>query len=280
MKNKQIFLIFFLVVTIWSCNKESDGPKIKYLQIYTTYMIPFKYGQASESSKFIWESKTFNPDSTVKHWDYRANYDFDPMTNYLWSEENTYENGILKEKIETTTSTKKNTYNYSNNQLVNISVYNENGLIEKYDYKYSNSDNKADTLHYYWMYFDKPTTHVYSYDSNGNMIKDSINYYSIPYGVLTCEYDSHNNMTKETYYSSENRKTTIQVIRNFVYGSGGKISQYIFSSWYMIYFQKYIYQYLDNGLISQISVYESTTGIDGNYEQKGILKYEYNYAEK
>src|ERR1035437_6690856 len=179
MKNKQIFLIFFLVVvSVLSCKKESDTPKIKYLQSYTAYMIPFKYGQASESNKFIWESKTFNSDSTVKHWDYRANYDFDPVSNDLWSEENTYENGILKEKIETTISTKRNIYNYSNNQLKNINVYSENGLLEKYDYKYSNSDNKADTLYYYWMYFDKPTIHVYSYNSYGNMIKDSINYYS------------------------------------------------------------------------------------------------------
>lgn len=280
MKNKILILIFFSVISILGCKKESDTPKIKYLQSFTAYMIPFKYGQASESSKFVWESKTFNSDSTIKQWEYRANHDFEPEKNELWSEDYAYENGVLKEKTETKTSIKRNVYSFSNSKLLNINVYNENGLLEKYDYKYSNSDSKADTLHYYWMYFDKPTTHVYSYDSNSNMIKDSINYYSIPYGVLTWEYDSHNNMTKETYYSSENDKTTVQEIRKYSYNSDGKITQYIFSSWYTIYFQKYIYEYLDNGLISQILVYESTSGIDGNYEQKGILKYDYNYVEK
>ncbi|AHW62346.1 hypothetical protein FH5T_19945 [Draconibacterium orientale] len=156
--------------------------------------------------------------------------------------------------------------------------FNENGLVEKYEYKYQNGDKKPKQMLSWWMFFDHdPTTHTYTYDNNGNMTEDSIDYSTIPYGILMWKYDSHNNMIEESYYSADDDKTTIQDIRSYNYDSNGKIQEYIFSSWYTLYFQKYIYQYLDDGKISEINVYESTNGQDGIFEQKGIIKYEYNY---
>lgn len=283
MTTKQSYLFFLLSLILSSCSKE-PGPDIqsdKYLENLTVYMVPFKFGEANESSKFKWEYISFNLDSTIKKKEYRANYDFDPSTNSLWSEENTYANGLLKEQIEYKTSKRRKVYNYSNEVLTNIDVYSEDGLLEKYKYEYLNNSKKAYRMQYWWYFFDKePTTHVYTYDSKENMVKDSIDYSTIPYGILKWEYDSNNNMVKESYFSSDTKKTTVQKISRYMYENKGRISQYIFSSFYTIYFQKYVYQYLDNGLISSINVFESTNGIDGNYEQKGILKYEYNYKEK
>ncbi len=280
---KKILLIQVLFTfIIFSCSKddfEEPNPTDKKLESFTAYMVPFKYGQPSESSKFKWESKEYDKNGNVLLWEYRSNKDFDTENNWLNSEENTYENGILKEKIEDNLISRyRHVYTYSNGKLSNEDVYNENGLIEKYKYEYNGSENQPYKMSYWWYYFDKtPTTHNYSYDSNGNMIKDSINYSSVPYGILFWKYDSHNNMIEESYYSSDTKKTVVQAIRSYKYDSTGKIQEYVFSSWYTIYFQKYIYQYSDDGTISQIDAYESTNGEDGIFEQKGIIKYEYNY---
>jgi hypothetical protein len=282
MTTKQLYLFFLLALILSSCKKETepDIQSVKYLENLTIYMVPFKFGEADESSKFKWESISFNSDSTIRKKEYRANYNFDPTKNSLWSEDNSYTNGILKEQIEFTTYRKRKVYNYSNDLLLNIYVYSEDGLLEKYEYEYIGNSKSAYRMQYWWNYFDlPPTIHAYTYDSKNNMVKDSIDYHTLPYGVLKWEYDSNNNMVKESYFSSDTKKTTIQEIRRYTYDNKGRVSQYNFSSFATLYFQKYVYQYLDNGLISNCTVFESTNGIDGVYEQKGILKYEYKYEE-
>lgn len=279
MPKRPFILLAFFAIIASSCSKDTDmAASVKYLESYTAYMIPFKYGQADEHSKFKWESASFNEDSTIRNKEYRMNNNFDPATNLLFSESYTYSNGVLNEKTEHTFSSERSEYSYSNNRLSGINVYGENGLVEKYIYEYLADSKNAYKMLYWTTYFDiEPTTHVYTYDINGNMVKDSIHYKTIPYGIIYREYDLHNNMTKESYYSSESGNTSVQAIRNYTYDSKGKVLQYVFST---IWFQKYIYQYSDNGLISQIDVFESKNGIDGSYEQKGILKYEYNYKER
>lgn len=281
MKQKRYYLLFYFVIIVTSCSKDSDITKEKYLESYTAYMIPYKYGQADEMSKFIWEFIAYNKDSTIQKREYRSNHEFDPEANMLWRETNTYLNGILKEKTENRISNKRKVYNYTNNLLTGIDVFGENGLIEKYIYEYLNDNKNANRMLYWWYYFDEePTTHDYTYDLRGNMIKDIIHYSTVDYGILTWEYDLHNNMVKESYYSSETGNTSVQVIRKYTYDNTGKVSEYVFSTWFNSFFQKYIYQYEENGLITQINVFESMNGMDGSYEQKGKLKYEYNFKER
>ena len=281
-------LILFTTLIISNCSKETitpdeENPNKKYLESFTSYMIPYKYGQASESDKYKWEIVLFNPDSTIKKRAHKA-IGF-TVWDISWnSEENLYENGILKEQIEWhglspwTGYQERKIYSYSDNLLSSIYVYGERGLTEKDIYEYSGS-NKVSRMFHYSLFddFENPTIHVYSYDTNENMIKDSI-VYKTTYGILEWEYDSFNNMIKESYYSSESGRTSVQKTRKYNYDNEGRIIQYIFSYSYSD-FQKYLYQYLDNGLISKVDVYESTNGIDGNFEQKGILKYEYNYED-
>ncbi len=280
---KKILLIQVLFTFIFfSCSKddfEEPNPTDKKLESFTAYMVPFRYGQPSESSKFIWEAEEYDNQGNLKTRKYRSNYDFDTEDNWLNTDDYVYENNILKEKIEDKLFwTRRYVYSYSNNLLSKTDVYDEDGLVEKYEYKYQNGDEKPKQMLYWWMFFDnEPTTHTYTYDGHGNMIKDSIDYSTIPYGILMWKYDSHNNMIEESYYSADDDKTIIQDIRSYNYDSNGKIQEYIFSSWYTLYFQKYIYQYSDDGKISEINVYESTNGQDGIFEQKGIIKYEYNY---
>jgi hypothetical protein len=235
-------------------------------------MIPFEYGVANEYNKFTWERVTFNNDSSIKSRQYRANYNFDPNDNPLWEQDNSYENGLLQEQIEYTTSRRRNVYSYQNSLLSQIESYGESGLVEKFVYEYSESDN-PDRMLEYFIYFDEPTLiHNYTYNQYNILVKDSIDYGDGDSGVLLWEYDSHNNMVKETY------DNTVQVIRKYNYELNDRISQYIFNSWFPILeFQKYLYTYSENGQIEQIDVFQSSNGIDGNYEQKGIIKYEYVY---
>ncbi|MBA7516163.1 hypothetical protein ES705_08208 [subsurface metagenome] len=282
-------MILFVTLIISSCSKETitpdeEYPDKKYLESFTAYMIPYKYGLASESDKYKWEIVLFNPDSTIKKRAHRSTLGFTAWDIAWDSEENFYENEMLKEQIAWhglipwTGSRERKVYSYSDNLLSSIYVYGELGLTEKDIYEYSGS-NKVSRMFHYSLFddFENPTIHVYSYDTNGNMIRDSIDYKYNSYGILEWEYDSFNNMIKESYYSSSSGNTSVQKIRKYTYDNEGKIIQYIFS--YSFNFQKYLYQYLDNGLISQIDVFESKNGIDGNFEQKGILKYEYNYKD-
>jgi len=285
-----LVLILFATLIISSCSKETiipdeKYPDKKYLESYTVYATPFKYGLASESDKFEYEIVLFNPDSTIKKKTRRVKLDFTPtfLCDIAWgSEENFYENGILKEQIvwhglmPWTGSQKRKVYSYSDNLLSSIYVYDEYGLDEKYIYEYSGNRKVSRMLHY-WSDSQNPRIHVYSYDTNGNMIRDSIVYIDNSYGIKEWECDSFNNMIKESYYSSSSGNTSVQQIRKYTYDNEGRIIQCIFS--YSYYFRKYLYQYLDNGLISKVDVSESTNGIDGNFEQKGILKYEYNYED-
>ncbi len=285
-------LILFATLIISSCSKETitpdeEYPDKKYLESFTVYATPFKYGLAAESDKFEYEIVLFNPDSTIKKKACRVKLDFTPtfLCDIAWgSEENFYENGILKEQIvwhglmPWTGFQERKVYSYSDNLLSSIYVYDEWGLAEKDIYEYSGSNKVSRMLHYSSTYdFENPTIHVYSYDTNGNMIRDSFDYKDNSYGILEWEYDSFNNMIKESYYSSSSGNTSVQQIRKYTYDNEGRIIQCIFS--YSYNFRKYLYQYLDNGLISKVDVFESTNGIDGNFEQKGILKYEYNYKD-
>ena len=161
---------------------------------------------------------------------------------------------------------------------IGTDVYGEDGLVEKYEFKYQNNEKQPKQM-LYWLYFfdSTPTTHTYTYDINENMIKDSIDYRRSSYGISMWKYDSHNNMIEKSYYSADDDRTTIEDIRSYNYDSNGKIQEYIFSSLSTFYFQKYNYQYSDDGKISEINVYESRNGQDGIFEQKGIIKYEYSY---
>lgn len=283
MKKILLFQVLFTFI-FFSCSKDDfEEPNMtdRKLESFTAYMVPFKYGQPSEINKFIWSEEKYYEDGMLKKKSYRANSNFDESNNTLWAEYYKYENGFLKEmnsKKYDILQDKRHVYKYDNEKHIGTDVYGENGLVEKYEFKYQNNEKQPKQMLYWWYYFDStPTTHTYTYDNNGNMIKDSINYSNVPYGILFWKYDSHNNMIEESYYSSETKKTVVQAIRNYKYDSTGKIQEYVFSSWYTIYFQKYMYQYSDNGTVSQIDAYESTNGQDGIFEQKGVIKYEYNY---
>ncbi|MBA7544363.1 hypothetical protein ES705_36718 [subsurface metagenome] len=303
-------LILFATLIISSCGNKKIISDEKYLESLTIYMIPYKYGQASESDKYKWEFVSFNPDSTIKRKEHITDFGFSSGDlYYLEFENNVYENGLLKEKIEgevidtsfiklfqrkaycllmekweiegeigDTIYHGRTVYNYSNNLLSNVNVYYESGLAEKSTYEYSGNNKVSRMLHYDWFNdFENSYTHVYSYDTNGNMIRDSVAHPNYPYFIFIWEYDSFNNMIKKSFYSSEKGNTTVREIRKYTYDNEGRIIQYIFSD--HDDFQKHLYQYLDNGLISKVDIYESKNGIEGNFEQKGILKYEYNYKD-
>lgn len=282
---KKILLIqVFFILIIFSCSKDDfkeSNLTDKKLESFTAYMLPFKYGQPSEIKKFIWSEEKYYEDGNLKKISYRANSNLDESENTFWSEYYKYENDVLKEmnlKWYDILQDKRHVYKYDNGKHVGTDVYGEDGFREKYEYKYQNGEKNPKQMLCWSHFFDStPTTHTYTYDNNENMIKDSIDYSTIPYGILMWKYDSQNNMIEESYYSSEKDKTTVQDIRSYTYDSKGNIKEFLFSSWYTFYFQKYNYQYSDDGTIYQIDVYESTDGQNGMFEQKGIIKYEYNY---
>jgi len=266
-------LILLTISCTYSCNKDLVTPpqgKLK-LKGTTAYFIPFKFGLPSESSKTILETKEYDLDGNL------IKYEYDDIDHFI--EDYVYLNGLLKEKTVSNIIDilSRHVYSYQDGKLSSEFVYDEDGLHEKYIYDYYVNEDVPFKMSYWWEYFDNsPTTHHYSYDSNHNLTKDSISYSStIPYGILFWEYDSHNNKTKESYYSSENKMTTVQYTSYYTYQSDGKIKEFIFPpNWHK--FTKYIYIY-DIERISQIDVFESDNGIDGDFEQTGIIEYEYSY---
>ncbi len=283
MKNKILILAIIPLILIIGCKKEKDSemtPKVKRLEGYTAFVTPYKFGQPSYLNKFKWESESYNKDGTIKQREYRFELDITSTSNFLCSETNTYEDGLLKEQIEIVISRHRKVFSYLDNLLSRIEVFDESGIIDRYDYEYSN--NQISKM-YEWYMFGTPSismTHNYSYDTRGNMVKDSIDYSNSDYGILYWEYDSHNNMTKETYYIPSADKSFVQEDRAYIYLNDGRFSESIIPCWSNIHFQKFKYHYNEDGSISKIDVFRSTNGIYGSFEQTGIIDYEYNYIEE
>ncbi|MFA7135651.1 MAG: hypothetical protein WC125_07290 [Bacteroidales bacterium] len=276
---KPLTILSIIVIFITGCSQnDTDLPNVKHLCNVSAYLIPYSYGLPNEKKKELWREINYNNDSTISYEYYSEgeNYYLPSILSNSHLENNIYENGLLIEKYGFFF---RYLYSYQNGHLASIKSYSESGLWETENFEYSG--DKVVRMSETYTYSTNPTVHNYFYDTSGNLTKDSINKSSY-YVITVWDYDSHNNVIKETeisHFPDENKVySLVHSVRKYEYDSAGRIQVAMINEDYSFYFfQKGIYHYTEKGLVSQIDVYLSTNGINGTYEQKGVIMYEYNY---
>lgn len=267
-------LVFVLI--IFGCEKEQsalEDESEKQLKSIEATMVPYKYGEPSYIDEFTWEFKEFDSKGRLVKYRYKPDWDL-TSAFYSFLKEETYKYNDKNQLIEKTTDIRRHVYEYNNNLLHKETEYSEHGIWYIYVYEY-NGDTLPSGMQSYYESLNNPSiSYMYKYDSQKNRIEEYIQY-SDSYGILTWEYDSHNNMTKETYFSSEKDRTTVQKIQQFKYDSEDRITEFISSGAYMLEYFKQVYSYKDR-LIDEISVFEAND-INSSYEQIGVIYYNYEY---
>lgn len=191
---KKHLLLIAVLLTI-GCSKDSDTPSQtqKNLSGFTATLIPFEFGEPNPSEKRTWESEKYDSEGNVIKRRFYLNPDILSSVSILRLEESTYEDGKLIERKESSTFQRRNVYHYNNDLLSRIDIYNQDGLIEKNEFKYSGNETTPNQMIDSRSPFSKIfKIHSYTYDSNGNKIEDIIHYPSSDDGdgILYWKYDS------------------------------------------------------------------------------------------
>lgn len=291
--------LFPLLFSLWlvSCKKEeiptppdtdTAKPKGTHLQRMTVYMIPFVYGEPSPLRKIEWGYETYTPEGLMASKRFRPDYSLDLAYNNPRIEQNTYEKGVLRQKVEMNRGAyRKNVYTYTNNLLTLREAFNDpegtGGPLEKYTYEYAGGD-KPSKMHSFWGSFngdplsgDTLNTHAYTYDSRGNLLTERTIFGPGNEVAYYFEYDHHNNITKKSFASSEKPTPVVLQILEYRYDSEGRISEREHSTLGELNFQKYVYHYDKEDRISYIDVYEENRLQKREYEQKAVFAYTYTY---
>lgn len=130
--------------------------------------------------------------------------------------------------------------------------------------KHYYSDNKLSSLH------------SYQYDNIG--LVSTIDIYYTPFDggdKLQYTYDSKGNILKESYLNRDQGTTTIQKQLAYQYDHAGRITEYTYN-WGSLSFRKLKNYYNPDGRIENVDV---STGdkLDGSFEKRGSISYEYIY---
>lgn len=267
---------------------DSPKPKGTHLQRVQVYMALLKYGRPDLIRKIEWEYETYTPEGLVESKQFRPDYSLDLTYNNPRVEQNKYDKGVLREKIEINRGAyRRNVYTYTNNRLTLRDAYNDpedrDGPLEKYTYEYAGGDRPS-KMHAFWgtyngdpMSGDTLATQEYTYDSRGNLITQRAIFYRGKEAFHFFEYDHFNNMTKKSFASTDNPIPVVHQIIEYKYDSKGRTSEREHTTLGEVNFQKYVYHYDEDDKITSIDVYEEKRKNSRDYEQKAVFYYEYTY---
>ena len=291
--------LFLLLLCLWlvSCKDEgaptpsiieSPKPTGTRLQSVKVYMVPLKHGRPDLLRKIEWEHETYTPEGFVESRQFRPDYSLDLAYNNPRNEMNTYDKGVLKEKVEINRGAyRRNVYTYTNTLISLRDAYNDpedrNGPLEKYIYEYAGGD-KPSKIHFFWGSYngdpasgDTLSTQMYTYDSRGNIITDRTIFSTGKEVTYFFEYDHYNNMTKKSTTSTDHPTPIVQQIVEYKYDSNGRMSEREHSTLGESNFQKYIHHFDEDNRITSIDVYEEIRAHSRNYEKKALFLYVYTY---
>ncbi len=252
-------------------------------------------GEVFPEYKKLWTEKIYDASGLLITEKYRklsySTYGH-PIHDNLFTEHNTYENGLLTVKDITRAEPpvkEQYVYTYANNKLTAKDYYFQyNGnytLLHKYWYEYDTGDQPSRMLFNHYNFSYEPDLFEYTYDSRGNKIKEVINSddfgghpHSHQKGVYTWEYDSYNNLTKETFYADGTK--TIRVIQaiTYTYTKDGKIAEAIKDSGNGFY-EKSVYHYDAKGYLEKLEIFNKDSRIFTEYVPSSIMEYEYVFRK-
>lgn len=283
---KPYLLPLIFIALFFGCGDNSEDPSPAttpdtYLERVTTYLAKYQYGKLS-SYKTEWESTTFSQKGDTIETVSRGTYKLDPDESFPTTESYSYNNGKISEKTVASLlgGTRRHVYSYTSDQLSEIKIYRQAGLSEIQEYEYSGGNKPSRMISKSSAADQYPTIHEYTYDGRGNMIAKQTTYTrNNDGGKKMWEYNSKNNVTKVSYHANDKTEAVVYQLLEYKY-DGDKIKEHEFSTWFSLRFQKRVYHYDDEGRISTVDVYEETDHHSRNYEQIGVIYYEYNYKDK
>ncbi|MBB6612739.1 hypothetical protein H7F15_16980 [Pontibacter sp. Tf4] len=286
-------LVLFIA---FSCGDKNDPEPQPLIERETSYSIPVsESGEILTNYKRLWTEKVYDEAGLLIKEKYRklsysgSGY---PIPDNLFTETNTYEGGVLMIKIVERAEppvTEKYVYTYKDKKLTAKDYYFGYGtdltLLQKYWYEYATGDQPSKMYFNHYNFSYEPDVFEYTYDSRGNKIKENIisdDYAGHPHshrkGTFTWEYDEHNNLTKETFYSAQTKTTTITKLTEYKYTPDGKIAEEI-RSFGGNFFEKYVYHYNQQGLVEKVEVLKKDGAYYPDYTLSSILEHEYVFRK-
>lgn len=280
MKNNFTLLLIITLLFV-GCKKDDlklEEDKEKTVVKIEAFLIPYKFGKPSDKDKVLWESQEFNSkgELTAKKW--RPNMRIDDVLIYnpIWSEAYTLKDGKVIEVNQKYSGERRIVYKYEGDNIVESIEYGSGGIstVEEYEY---NNNLKTKAIVYWKNRESLSSTDILTYDSRDNLINILRKYEGSGQGAnLIYEYDSRNNLMKESYNDIAKGTTNVQKLYKYNYDNQGRISEYIHPGPYMWEFFKEIFTYDKEGRLESKKIYNSKD-IDGKYEEYADLIYKYTF---
>ena len=235
---KKIFFLLSIAMTLLftSCSKDDDDEsKDSYLHEIMVREHKYKFGSADSFGE-MYENYFYDCNGNLLR--KKTNY-YIPVVQGMISHEYTYKydtNNRLIEKNDYTLTLLDHKYIYSYNSIDSVSkmiVYDDDGdLYETWTYEYDNMKKLVkSTVVENWLSGNFGYINDYTYSGN-NVTKTSYNLEDgTLFGITLDEYDSHGNLTSNTWTNGETGKSTKQQGITYEYLSNGKISKT--TSWSM-----------------------------------------------
>lgn len=249
-------------------NGTSGGHGKKFLAEITVREYKWKFGDRSDYGE-IYESYKYDSNGNLTEYENNsgiANYTY----KYIYDDKNR-----ITEKNEYRLYSLNYKYKYQYNEIDSVSVmyqYNEKGsLTETHYYEYDNLRRlEKETRIVNYISNGYGNVDSYSYDGNvvtiiGTNYEDGKLRYT-----KVLEYDSHKNLTKSTYTSTDDGKPSVTEYE-YEYDSNGRISKST-TPYYLIYKKYKEYTYNEDGTINKIHLSYSD-----NNEQSDLI---YTYTWK
>ena len=274
--NIALFSVLFLSSACSSNDDPTGGDNSpKRLIQLTIKEYPYEFGEVSSMGE-LYEQYKYNDKGLLVHKTLSHKSSNEAIGRFLDEFDYKYDDkGRLIQKDEYDFLQLQCRYKYTYNNIDSVETvlqYNGDGdLNTKLTFTY-NQDKKVSTVkeEKKWL-GDYGYLHKYEY--SGNNIK--ITSYRIDkeelFGIKNYEYDSHNNLLKETWTSGETGKTSISSQNSYIYDSNGRITKHTHSDTFPNNKEIKEYFYNDDNTINKVVLSYS-------YKQyKSDLVYEYEY---
>lgn len=274
-------LLAITLLCFLGCKKSSDNssePAKKSLTVTGTFT-PFQYGSAVPSKSFLYSENIFGFDGRLISSAQIPAIDHFEGKYPLFGTNYTYKDGLLSEK-------KDNTYKYiytykTNGDTSEINQYSENGLSNRKVYEYANG--KVSSIYEYSFsnnFRDVNRIEKRSYSGDLISIREYI-YPPKPSGDRSeYTYDSRGTLLTSTYVDIDrNNRKDLEFERRITYNTNGTVKEDITRKGIAGTgsFYKYINHYDINDKLIQQDVFQGNSGFDGFFEQRGTIKYTYEY---
>ena len=235
----------------------SDDSGKKYLAEITVKEHPWKFGERSSYGE-DYESYRYDEKGNliVKETNYYSSL-LDGRNNYryVYSYD---EKNLLIEMNEYWFYSLNYKYKYQYNEFDSVAVmqkyYKDGKLYTEYTYEYDNS-KRLSKLTERDAQSSSSYGYVRKYSYSGNtvtevttMLKDGS-----PFGTMVWEYDSHNNLLKETWTNDETGKSSVQKDNSYEYNTKGQLTRWTSKNWIFTDELSYReYYYNEDGTIERI----------------------------